>query len=178
MNGGRPSARAEARICLGAVTGAHGVRGLVKVKPFTQRPEDIAAYGPVSDQGGRRQWKLAVEGVHKDSVLTRFEGVADRDAAQRLKGTRLYVPRSALPAAAEDEFYLADLVGLELSDASGRALGTVQAVHDFGAGPLVEMSPTGGGESLMLPFTVAVFPRIDLAARCATVVLPDGLVEG
>ena len=158
---------AEERVCLGAIAGAHGVRGLVKLKSFTERPEDIAAYGPLSDEAGERRFKLSVTGKAKDGLLAKVEGVADRDAAQALRGTRLYVERAALPTIAEpDTFYQADLIGLAVEDLEGRSLGRVSAVHSFGGGEVLEVTATGGkrGESRMIPFTKAAVPEVDLAA--------------
>ena len=158
---------ASDRVCLGILVGAHGVRGLVKVKSFTENPADVAAYGPVSDDSGRRSWRLEVTGPapgkSSDVLLVRIEGVKDRDAAQALHGTRLYVGRDALPALAEAEtFYHADLIGLRVEDSEGRALGRVAAVENHGAGDLLEVEGPRG-ESLLLPFTRAVVPLVDLA---------------
>ncbi len=162
------------------MVGAHGVRGLVKVKSFTEDPGDVAAYGPVSDEAGRRSWRLEVTGPapgkSPDVLLVRIEGVKDRDAAQALHGTRLYVAREALPALAEEEtFYHADLIGLAVEDAEGRALGRVTAVENHGAGDLLEIEGPGG-ESLLLPFTRAVVPEVDLAGGRLVAVPPAEIV--
>jgi 16S rRNA processing protein RimM len=162
---------AEQRVCLGVMVGAHGVRGLVKVKSFTENPADVAAYGPVSDESGRRHWHLQVTGPAPGKsgqktggvVLVRVEGVSDRDAAQALHGTRLYVPRAALPAPAEEEtFYHADLIGLRVEDQDGRPLGTVKAVENHGAGDVLEIEGPAG-ESRLLAFTRAAVPVVDIA---------------
>lgn len=171
---------ADARLCLGIMVGAHGVRGLVKVKSFTEDPADVAAYGPVSDEDGRRSWQLQVcgpaPGKSSDVLLVRLEGVKDRDAAQALHGTRLYVARDALPALAEEEtFYHADLIGLAVEDGEGRALGKVTAVENHGAGDLLEIEGPGG-KSLVLPFTRAVVPVVDLAGG-RLVALPPAEIE-
>ena len=154
------------RICVGIMVGAHGVRGLVKVKTFTEDPADVAAYGPVGDKSGKRRWTLQVTGPapgKSDVVLVRVEGVTDRDAAQALHGTELYVERSALPALAEEEtFYHADLIGLRVEDRDGRALGSVTAVENYGAGDLLEVEAPDG-KSLLLAFTKAAVPLVDLA---------------
>ena len=168
------------RVCLGIMVGAHGVRGLVKVKSFTENPVDVAAYGPVSDESGRHCWRLEVTGPapgkSADVVLARIEGVKDRDAAQALHGTRLYVARAALPALAEAEtFYQTDLVGLRVEDAEGRVLGTVRAVENHGAGDVLEVAGAEGRE-LLLPFTRAVVPLVDVAGG-RLVVEPPGEVE-
>ncbi len=155
------------RVCLGVMVGAHGVRGLVKVKTFTEDPTDVAAYGPVSDKAGRRQWRLTVAGPapgkSPDVVLAKVDGVGDRDAAQALHGTELYVERARLPALEEEEtFYHADLIGLRVEDSAGRLLGTVKAVENYGAGDLLEVE-AADGKPLLLAFTKAVVPLVDLA---------------
>ncbi len=163
---------AEERVCLGVMVGAHGVRGLVKVKSYTEVPEDVAAFGPVSDKSGRRHWTLQVTGQAKGVVLVRIEGVKDRDAAQALHGTELYVDRSALPVLEEEEtFYHADLVGLKVEDRQGRDLGRVRAVENYGAGDLLEIDGPDG-KSLMLAFTKAVVPLVDIEGGRLVVELP------
>lgn len=164
------------RVCLGAVTGAHGVRGLVKVKPFTGNPDDVAAYGAVEDERGDRRFTLAIAGRHKDTVIARFDGVTDRDAAEALRGTRLYVARSMLPAPEDGEFYHADLIGLAVVGVGGESLGRVTALHDFGAGDLIEYVG-GDGKARMLPFTEAAVPEVDVAGGRIVVDPPEGLAE-
>jgi len=153
------------RVVLGVVVGAHGVRGAIRLKSFTADPAAIGDYGPVEDEAGQRRFRLRVLAVGKDVVTVAIDGVTDRDGAEALKGTRLCVPRAALPATAdEDEFYHADLLGLTVETAAGALLGKVAAIHDFGAGTMVEVTGTAGG-SVLLPFTRAVVPVIDLAGR-------------
>lgn len=164
------------RICLGAVTGAHGVRGQVKVKPFTENPDDVAAYGAVEDEPGDRRFTLAVTGRHKDTVIVRVDGVSDRDAAEALRGTRFYVARSVLPEPSDGEYYHADLIGLSVITTDGRDLGRVTAMHDFGAGDLIEFIGVDG-KSGMLPFSEATVPEVDLAGRRLVVDPPEGLLD-
>lgn len=171
---------AEDRVCLGVVAGAHGVRGLVKVKSFTEDPAKVAAYGPVSDEGGRRRWTLELAGrapgKAADVVLVRMEGVGDRDAAQALHGVRLYVERSALPPLDEAEaYYHADLIGLRVEDRDGRSLGRVRAVENYGAGDVLEVEQPDGG-SLLLPFIRAVVPLVDLAGERLVAEPPEEIV--
>lgn len=150
------------RVLVGAVAGAHGVRGLVKLKCFTEKPAQITAYGPLTDETGERRYEVAVVGTAKGGVLARIDGVTDRNAAEAMKGTRLYVARSALPALApENEFYHADLVGLGVETADGRQLGKVRAVLNYGAGDVLEVTGETG-ESLLLPFTRSAVPVVDL----------------
>lgn len=158
-------------VLVGVITAPHGVRGLVKVKSFTENPSDVVAYGALSDQAGRRTFQLDVVGEAKGQLIARVDGIADRNAAEDLKGQKLYIPRSALPEPEEDEFYHADLIGLRtvLTDGSGH--GRVKAVYDFGAGDLLEVALDDGGTTY-LPFTREVAPVVDLAAGTVTVMPP------
>jgi 16S rRNA processing protein RimM len=170
-------APAVRRVCLGVVTAAHGVRGAVKVKSFAQRPKDVAAYGPLEDEDGAARYTLSVIGPAKaDVVIAKVSGVADRDTAEALRGARLYLPREALPAPAEEEYYHADLIGLAAMLGDGARLGEVRAVHDFGAGDTLEIARLEG-QPLMVPFTRAVVPVIDMAAGCLVVDPPEGLLD-
>ena len=162
------------RICLGVITGAHGVRGGVRLKSFTEVPEDIAAYGPLADQAGAREFRLTLTGRSKGLLLGRIEGIGDRNQAEALSGTRLYLSRDGLPAIEEPEtFYHADLIGLAAEDPDGLPLGRVIAVQNFGAGDLLEIKPPDGGASGLVAFTKTVVPRIDLAAGKLVVVVPE-----
>jgi 16S rRNA processing protein RimM len=161
----------ETRVCLGVITGAHGVRGLVRVKPFTEVPEDVAAYGPLSDEDGARAFTLTLIGHSKGALLARVEGVVDRDQAQALKGTRLYVPRDVLPALHEEQtYYHADLLGLAVEDREGRSLGRVAGVHNFGAGDILELD---GKDRRLVPFTRRAVPFVDLEGGRLVVDLPE-----
>jgi len=152
------------RVCLGVIAGAHGVRGLVKIKSFTEAPEDVAAYGPVTDEAGGKRFVVKVKGRVKGLVLAELEGIRDRDQAQALHGQQLYVERAALPRLDEEEtFYQADLIGLAAEDPEGRPLGRVVAVPNFGAGDLLEILDPDR-VSQFYPFTRAVVPEVDLEA--------------
>ncbi|SOD91606.1 ribosome maturation factor RimM [Caenispirillum bisanense] len=171
------------RVLVGVVVGAHGIRGDVKVKSFTGEPEGVAAYGPVQTESGQRTFSLRVKGMAKGTVICAVKGVADRNAAEALKGTRLYLPRTALPPQQleDDEYYHADLVGLtvEMADGSG-TVGTVAAVYDFGAGDILEVTPVDGGlthKPVLVPFTRAVVPVVDIAARRLVIDPPAGLID-
>lgn len=164
-------------LCLGVISGAHGVRGAVRIKTFTAEPEAIAAYGPVTDEAGARSFKLSLAGTARGQAIARIPGVSDRDAAEALKGTHLYVPRAALPeTGSEDEFYVADLVGLLVEAKDGAALGRVLAIHDFGAGEVLEVGEKPS-TSVMLPFTRAVVPVVDLAEGRLVVDPPAGFLD-
>ncbi len=161
-----------ARVCLGAIAGAHGVRGLVKIKSFTQDPANLTAYGPLTDESGQRRFEIAVSGQAKGVLLARIEGVEDRDAAQALRGVRLYVARAVLPEPEAEEFYLADLIGLAVEDPDGRPLGKVAAVENYGAGDFLEIQPPEGAP-LLVPFTKAAVPLVDLEGGRVVVDLPE-----
>lgn len=170
----------ERRICLGVIAGAHGIKGLVRVKSFTERPEDLTAYGSLSDEAGARAYALTLKGRVKGVMLAAVDGVTDRNQAEALKGTRLFVEREALPATEDEEvFYHADLIGLAVEDRAGQALGRVAAVHNHGAGDLLEIAPEGGtadGALLLLPFTAAAVPLVDLAAGRLVALPPEEVV--
>ena len=166
---------ADELIRLGAIATAHGVRGLVKVKSFTEVPEDVAAYGPLTDAAGRRSFRLTLKGKAGGLLLAAIEGVADRTAAEALRGTELYVPRSQLPEPEEETFYWSDLEGLLAMDAEGRAVGRVEAVLDYGAGPVLQLRLEAGGE-LLLPFAERFVPDVDLEGGRLVVAPPEEVV--
>jgi len=163
-------------MCVGVVVGAHGVRGAVRIKSFTEDPIDIASYGPVSDETGDKRYRLTLLGEAKGGVvLAGLEGVSDRNAAEALKGVKLWVERSALPPPEEEEFYYSDLVGLRAELADGTEVGRVKGVYDFGGGDVIDI--TGPGGSLMLPFTRKAVPLVDVAGG-RLVVDPPEWVDG
>jgi 16S rRNA processing protein RimM len=145
----------------------------VRIKSFTEEPADVAAYGPVTDESGGRRFEIAVEEVKGDVVVAALRGVGDRTAAEALRGLRLYVARAALPETEEDEFYHSDLLGLRADYADGTAAGTVRAIIPVGATEVLEIDPGPGTETLLVPFTKAAVPEIDLAAGRIVVVPPE-----
>ncbi len=154
----------DARVCLGQIGAAHGVRGEVRLRSFTSDPAAITRYGPIETEDGR---VLAIESLRpaKDHFVARLSGIRDRDAASALANTKLYVPRERLPPAEEPgEFYHADLVGLAVVDPEGKSLGTVIAIHNFGAGDLIEVRPDTGGDTELIPFDETNVPVVDVAA--------------
>lgn len=168
----------DSRIQVGVIGRAHGVRGYVRVTSHTADPADLTAYGPLSDAAGQvyaLRWKS--EGVAEVSRIV--DGVpvkvTDRAAAEKLTNTRLFIDRSALPPTDEDEFYLADLIGLAVVDLQGAALGSVSVVHDYGAGASLEIVRPGA-PPVLLPFTAACVPVVDIAAGRLVAVLPDEVI--
>ncbi|HVH76479.1 MAG TPA: ribosome maturation factor RimM [Stellaceae bacterium] len=166
----------KSRVCLGIVTAPHGVRGGVRIKSFTTEPRDIARYGPLEDESGGARFALNVIGEGKGVLLARLSGVEDRDRAEALRGLRLYLPRERLPQPQEEEYYHADLIGLAAVLGDGTPLGRVRAVYDFGAGDTLEIE-CAEGPSLLVPFTRAAVPVVDIAGGKVVLDPPEGLVD-
>jgi 16S rRNA processing protein RimM len=165
-------------VLMGAIAGAHGVRGMVRVKSFAAEPRAIAAYGPLEDRAGTRRFTLAIAGGADDLLIAAIDGVSTRDEAERLKGTELYLARDALPAPDADEFYHADLVGLEVRLKDGRRFGRVRAVHEFGAGDSLEIErPLDQGGDVLVPFTHRAVPEINIADGYLVLDPPIGLLN-
>lgn len=162
-------------VCLGEIVAAHGVKGAVRVKSYAATPEDLVAYGALTDASGRRRFALTLVGESRGTLIAAIEGVHDRNAAEALCGTRLYVGRDALPPPEPDGYYHVDLIGLGVVDRAGAPIGRVRAVLDLPAGDVLEIERDDGGE-LLLPFTRAVVPSVDLEAG-VIVVDPPGEVE-
>lgn len=166
------SATSSNRVCVGQFAGSHGVRGLVKLRSFTDDPAAVVSYGPLSDESGKRRFQVSLQSTVKDLFLARVEGITTREQAQELAGVRLYVDRAALPETEDDdEFYHADLIGLRAELADGTRFGIVKAVFDFGAGDVLEIR-TEAGALEMLPFSKACVPVVDVRGGRLVVDLP------
>ena len=166
-----------ARVCLGQIGAAHGVRGEVRLRSFTTDPASIADYGPLETEDGR---PIEIEKLRpaKDHFVARLAGIRDRDAASALTNVKLYVPRERLPQTDDpEEFYHADLVGLAVVDQSGKVFGTVIAVFNFGAGDLIEVRPQNGGKTELVPFDAVHVPEVDIAAGKIVIAPPDGMFK-
>jgi 16S rRNA processing protein RimM len=153
-----------ARVCLGQIGAAHGLRGEVRLRSFTSDPAAITGYGPLETEDGR---VFEIERLRpaKDHFVASFSGIRDRAAAEKLVNLKLYVPRERLPVPTEtDEFYHADLIGLAVVDPAGKNLGTVVAIHNFGAGDLIEVRPDAGSQTELVPFDAMNVPTVDVAA--------------
>jgi 16S rRNA processing protein RimM len=170
------SVAGASRVLMGVITGAHGIRGEVRVRSFAADPRAIASYGPLEDKAGKRRFTLRVTGGLEDRLIAAVEGVATRDEAERLKGTELHIPRGALPAAEDEEFYHADLVGLEVRLEDGTRFGRVAAVHEFGAGDSLEIARAEGGE-ILVPFTRRAVPEVNIAGGYLVLDPPEGLLD-
>ncbi|MBE6458349.1 MAG: 16S rRNA processing protein RimM [Alphaproteobacteria bacterium] len=151
----------EEKICLGAIVGVHGIRGEVKVKSFTEDECNLTKYGRLLNESGDCEFDLKIVGHSKELLRVKIKGVEDRTLAETLIGTGLYIERSRLPEPEEDEFYHADLIGLEARSKDGDILGTVNALYNFGAGDLIELK-MADGHFEMLPFTMKYVPTIDI----------------
>lgn len=164
------------RICVARIGAAHGTGGEVRLWPFTARAEDVAAYGPLQTADGTRAFEIEAFRPAKDCLIARLKGITDRATAERLRNTDLYIPRERLPAPEAEEFYHADLIGLRAEDKAGRAIGVVIAIHNFGAGDILEIAPGAGSETVMAPFSAAVVPSVEVAAGRIVVEIPERLV--
>jgi 16S rRNA processing protein RimM len=165
------------RICVGAVAGAYGVRGEVRLKSFCADPAAIAEYGPLSSEDGTREFILTLGAPVAQGFAARLSGITTREAADALRGMRLFAPRDRLPSLPDDEFYHTDLIGLEVFDTGGQSLGRVKAVLNHGASDLLELVAPGKTGAILLPFTQAICPTVDLAARRIIADPPEGLIE-
>jgi 16S rRNA processing protein RimM len=161
------------RVCVGAIAGSFGVKGEVRLKSFCSEPEAIASYGPLVTEDGARAFKVTLTRPVAGGLGARLSGVGTKEEADALKGTSLYVDREKLPSLGDDEFYHADLIGMEVRDTGGAVLGTLRAVHNHGAGDLIEVIGPGLKDTLLLPFTRAVVPTVDLATRRIVVDPPE-----
>ena len=163
------------RICVGAIGGAYGVRGEVRVKSFCAVAEDIETYSPLTSDDGKQKFHLALIRPAKNGFVARIAEVATKEDADALKGTQLFADRAQLPSLPDDEYYHADLIGLQVLDTGGVVLGEVKSVLDHGAGDLLEIKRPGSSETVLLPFSLAAVPTVDLASGRIIADPPDGL---
>jgi 16S rRNA processing protein RimM len=164
-------------VLLAAVIGAQGLKGEVKVKTFTATPGALARYGSLHDGKGNRFEITACRPTKDGEAVIAFSGVSDRNAAEALKGTQLFIARAALPQTEEDEFYHADLIGLEAYDSEGRLVGAIAAIHNFGAGDVIELT-RDDGDTVHLAFTRETVPVIDIAGGRVTIAVPEDDEDG
>jgi 16S rRNA processing protein RimM len=167
---------APAQVCVARIGAAHGVRGAVKLWTFTEDPFAVKRYGPLSTKDGAREFEIASAREAKGHLVVQLKDITTRDEAERLNGLELYVPREKLPATDEDEYYHADLIGLAAVTTADEPLGRVIAIHNFGAGDILEIAPPNGA-TMLLPFTNAVVPTVDITGGRVLIELPPE-VEG
>ncbi|MFA5040347.1 MAG: ribosome maturation factor RimM [Bdellovibrionales bacterium] len=160
------------KICVGQFAGAHGVRGLVKLRSFTDKPEAIFSYAPLTDETGEHVFKIVKKSVAKDMFIVEVEGISDKEAADQLRGDRLYIPHTVLPPQKKNEYYEADLMGLKAFDKAGKEYGTVMGVFDHGAGIFLEIG-LSKKDSFMLPFKDSFVPKVDLDKGMLLIVVPE-----
>ncbi len=159
-------------VCVARIGAAHGVRGAVKLWTFTEDPFAVRRYGPLLSKDGKRQFEVVQVREARDHLVATFKGVTTRDEAERLNGIELYVAREKLPVTDDDEYYHTDLIGLAAVTTAGEVLGRVVAIHNFGAGDIIEIAPPKGA-TLLLPFSNAVVPEVDLAGGRVVIELPQ-----
>lgn len=165
------------RVCVGAIAGSFGVRGEVRLKSFCADPAAIADYAPLTDEAGKRSYDVTLTGQIKNGLSARLSGVRTKEEADALRGVRLFADRDRLPAPEEDEYYHADLIGLVVLDTGGTELGTVRAVLNHGASDLLEIHGPGLKSPVLLPFTHAAVPTVDIAAGRIIADPPEGLID-
>jgi 16S rRNA processing protein RimM len=164
------------QICVARIGAAHGVRGAVKLWTFTADPFAVKDYGPLTTKDGARQFEVTDVRAARDHLVATLKGIATREDAERLNGIELYIAREKLPETDDDEYYHADLIGLAAVNTANEPLGRVTAIHNFGAGDIIEIAPAQG-LTMLLPFTHAVVPTVDLAGGRVVIELPDE-IEG
>ncbi|MBM7066234.1 ribosome maturation factor RimM [Actibacterium sp. 188UL27-1] len=162
-------------ICVAAIAGSYGVRGEARLKSFCAIPEDVANYGALTSEDGAKSYTLTITRKVKNGFSARLSGVNTKEEADALKGLRLYADRSVLPDLPDDEFYHTDLIGLEVLDTGGISLGKIRAVHDHGAGDLLEVFGPGLKSTVLLPFTREIVPTVDLTTGRVIADPPEGL---
>jgi len=162
-------------ICIGEIQSAHGVDGDVKLKSYCTEPSDIARYTPLIDPIQNNQYELTLKRPTKIGFIAKIHGISTKEAADKLGGTKLYIPRAHLPDLPDDEFYHTDLIGLQVFDSGGALLGSVKNVLDHGAGDILEVQRPASSETVLLPFSLAFVPTVDLGAGKIIADPPEGL---
>jgi len=168
-----PNSKSTQKILIGEISGAHGIRGDVLVRAYTGTPDAIASYGPLTDESGKRSFSLRVVRVTPKGIVARINGVEDRNAAEPLRGIKLYVTRDRLPEPEGAEYYYADLIGLDAVSEDGSALGKIVSVQNFGAGDLLELKPSDGSATEFIPFEDQYVPKIDLPSHTIVIKRPE-----
>ena len=166
------------RVLLGRIGGAHGLKGEVVVQSFAARPLDLKAYGVLTDDAGKREFEIVSLREAGKGLIARLMGVEDRNHAEALRGTELFIERAKLPPPRADDFYLADLIGLTAAMSDGTILGEVIDVPNYGAGDLIEIKPEAGGDTLLIPFTRDFVPSVDIPSGRILVVQPEVVDAG
>ncbi len=172
----RPKSGRGEKICVAQIGAAHGLKGEVRLFSFTQNPADVGTYGPLASEDGAQQLTLASLRPAKDHFVAKFRNIDDRHAAEMLRNMKLYVGREKLPLPDDSEtYYHADLIGLTATYRDGTVFGEIVAVHNFGAGDILEIRPAEGSETMLLPFTEQTVPKVDIAAQQIVIEPPEGI---
>lgn len=166
------------RVCVGAIAGAFGVRGEVRLKSFCAVPSDIGNYSPLSSEDGKTLYEVKVTRAIKAGFAARIKGVNTKEDADALRGATLHLDRDALPSLPDDEFYHSDLIGMDVMDTGGKRIGRIKAIHDNGVTDLLDVHGPGLKNGVMIPFTREIIPTVDLAAGRVIADLPDGILPG
>lgn len=167
-----PSSTEATLVAVGVITGAHGIRGQVKLRSFTDDPYDITEYGALMNASGSKRFDIRIDGENKGGLFATIQGVKDRNAAELLRGTELFVDKANIPPADEDEFFYDDLIGLEVRDSNGENIAKVAAMYNFGAGDIIELHMAGRGKE-MYPFTKQNFPEVHVSEGYVLAELPE-----
>ncbi|MEE2745718.1 MAG: ribosome maturation factor RimM [Pseudomonadota bacterium] len=165
----------ENRICVGVVTGPHGLNGAVKIKSYMVSKEDIAAFGPVTDKTGKSTYNVQLKSSNNRNLIAELSGVEDRDASESIVGTELYLPRNVLPKLADNEFYYSDLLGLTVTDTEGQLIGKISLIDNYGAGEVMEVNLKEGG-TRMFRMSREVVPEINLRKGQVIINPPDEII--
>jgi len=168
----------KTHICVGVITGSFGVKGEARLKSFCAEASAIGDYGPLSTEDGKTSYTITITRPVKEGFAARLSGIKTKEQADALKGARLYADRTALPDLPDDEYYYTDLIGLDAMDTGGQKIGNISAVHDHGAGDILEISLSGGKGSTLVPFTLAIVPTVDMASGRVVVDMPDDPATG
>jgi 16S rRNA processing protein RimM len=167
----------EKRILLGHIVGAHGIRGEVMIRSYAENPEDIGAYGPLSDVAGKRTFEIVQAKAALKGVIARIQGVDDRTAAEGLKGIDLYVNRAALPDVDDGEVYQADLAGMRAVTPEGADIGVIVGIANYGAGDILEIKRAGVSDTELVPYIDAFVREVDVEARRIVIIMPTYLED-
>ena len=160
------------RVCIGQIVNVHGLKGMVKIRPYLTNPMDIGRFGPLSDKEGQRQFQVQGQSLKGDFVLASVRGITDRTMAEKLKGLNLYIDRNQLPQN-QDGFYYCDLIGMTVLE-NGQKFGTVESVQNYGAGDVLDIKTTKG-RIFSFDFSKATFPRVDIPKKEMDIVIPSGM---
>ena len=172
------TAKDKERLCLGVISGVHGIKGEVKITSFTQAPGDIAIFGPLEDETGARTFEITSARTTKgNTVVASLKDMTQRNQAEAVKGVKLFVARDLLPAADEGEWYYIDLIGLEAIGTDDSVFGRIISVQNFGAGDLLEIERADSKKTILLPFTQEAVPEVDIPGGKVTVSPPEGLLD-